>query len=373
MLLRQQTACVFGLELVDVHGPAGPVLGNRPEVVGEIPARPGVAEEVRKHHIDVEPPVLVPVRVDARELILGGGKGRPVLADDHADLRWPVVRIRPGRQGTVRPVEARRGQRRARVWCRRRRLWQRGAVHHDGVKGLLERIQHHLPVGARRCLVAGDARAAVERERIELVRHTTQELAQPLRRLGLRVDEHEAVPGVQRHRLEAELAAVGARREVFLAGHVLQLAVVAEHPAVEAAGEAPGVAGFVLRHLVAAMGTDIVKRAQPAVLATGQDQRPAQYFDVHHPIVARIGNVLGPRHLQPGAPEHLLALALEKLAADVGRYRQWTVAHDRHGGRVFGDERLFGGAHVGSPWKRARCAVWRAAGSGPDDGELTTV
>jgi hypothetical protein len=41
---------------------------------------------------------------------------------------------------------------------------------------------------------------------------------------------------------------------------VLQFAIVAEHPAMEAAGKAPGVAGFVLRHLVAAMGTDVVKR-----------------------------------------------------------------------------------------------------------------
>ena len=173
------------------------------------------------------------------------------------------------------------------------------------VVALEEVLAADLPVGR----VLG-VRALEEAERVELEPGRGDELRQlaerlgERRRLGIRVDEDERPPGVDRAGRRPSSAAsklglaVGARRRA-------ERAVELVRPGVVGALErlAPALA---LADERAAVAADVQERAQLGVLAADDDDRdPARVAGEER---TRLGDLVGAAGVLPGSPEDPLAL-----------------------------------------------------------------
>jgi hypothetical protein len=204
----------------------------------------------------------------------------------------------------------------------RRVLLRRLLRVQDGcVVELRERVHVQLPVGLDRRGVAESRGLAVERVALQRGHHRAEELAQRLFRGLGEVDEDEPGPHVAVHRHQTGAALVDAE-ELALLLDERERAVEVVTPAVVLAGELPAdTLGVELRvlapgELVAAVAAHVVEGADGALLVAQHEDGGVGGRHVLREVAAATRELLDPAHVQPGALEDGLALALVVLGRD---------------------------------------------------------
>jgi hypothetical protein len=130
--------------------------------------------------------------------------------------------------------------------------------------------------------------------------------------LAVHVDEDDAAERVAADFRHARAVRDQLRVEGVFVGDVRELAVEAELPAVEGAGEAADAAALVQADLVAAMRADVVERLDRAIGLANDHELLSADFESH--VVAFFGDVRGHPSQQPDARPQVLGLLLHELA-----------------------------------------------------------
>ena len=182
-------------------------------------------------------------------------------------------------------------------------------VHRGHVVGLVEVVEHHLPVAGQPHAVGHGAPPRVDVAQLPFVPDRPQVLLQA-HALRVHVDPDEAGEGLAAQLSQAHLAARVAFREIVLVGRKVEFAVGQVGPTVVLADEALDAALVVLNERVAAMLADVVERLHPAVLLADHEDllRPHR---LHLPI-AGIGQLRLAAEQQPDLGPHALLLLLEE-------------------------------------------------------------
>ena len=183
---------------------------------------------------------------------------------------------------------------------------------------LLEGVGEDLPVA----VVVRDEivtlRHQFERIVVECGDHRAEELAQGPPRLGIEVDEDEAVPHVALHRLQPVLRAVEVE-ELALLLHERQFTLEVVAPPVVLAGElTAGALDLLVRkvvphQLVSAMPADVVEGADLLVLALHHDHRRLGRVDLLGEVAADARQFLDAGDVEPGPLEDGLAFEFVEL------------------------------------------------------------
>ena len=182
-------------------------------------------------------------------------------------------------------------------------------VHRGNVVGLVEVVQHHLPVAGQPHAVGHGAPPSVDVAQLPLVPDRPQVF---LEAHALRVHVHpdEAGEGLAAQLRQPHLAAGIALREVVLVGGEVERAVGQVGPTVVLADEALDAALVVLDERVAAMLADVVERLHPAVLLADHQDLLGPHR-LHLPV-AGVGQFRFAAEQQPDLGPHALLLLLEE-------------------------------------------------------------